>query len=181
MADWGLLTGQEEKNLKGMMAFDHGLSATGVQQALELRQRWLECHRVLEARAVTEAVAATVTDTVTHPAADPASEHKSSAVHHPSHDEALFCGADRVFSSPLTRAAETAVLALSGHPTAAEAITMLRSAREIRRIGGLDTVGDATGPGIEARTLREMSSVLGETQAEQFLASLLCWYCWCCC
>lgn len=72
-----------------MLSNDHGLSATGIQQCLDLNRRW---------RAAAEAAA----------------EQKHDA------DEqsftAKFLRADFVFSSPLTRAIQTGIISLKGHP-----------------------------------------------------------------
>lgn len=54
-------------------------------------------------------------------------------------------------SSPLTRALQTALLALQGHPSLRTApedgggLTLLRCAREVKGVGSLDSIGRATG------------------------------------
>ena len=56
--------------------------------------------------------------------------------------EDKFSSAGKVFSSPLTRALQTALLALEGHQALkARGITCLRSAREVKGVGGLDCLG----------------------------------------
>lgn len=51
--------------------------------------------------------------------------------------EDRFVTAGKVFASPLTRALQTALLSLEGHPaTIKKGVTCLRSAREIKSVGG---------------------------------------------
>lgn len=80
----------------------------------------------------------------------------------------LFMHADGVYSSPLTRALETAVVALEDHPALlSNGLTLYSVVREIKRIGGLDTVGVECGDGIEHRLRAEMASILGYPRAEE--------------
>lgn len=83
--------------------------------------------------------------------------------------ERRFMNADAVFSSPLTRAASTALVSLQGHPCIVnKGVMLLRTAREIKNLGGLDTVGKKFGPEIAVRVQQQLGDVLGEGQFEQF-------------
>jgi broad specificity phosphatase PhoE len=72
-----------------MLNNDHGLSSTGIQQCLDLNQRW-------------------------RGAAAKAAEQKRDAGEESF--TAKFLRADAVFSSPLTRAIQTGLISLKGHP-----------------------------------------------------------------
>lgn len=83
----------------------------------------------------------------------------------------LFMHADKVYSSPLTRALETAVLSMEGHPALlAQGLTIYSVIREVKRIGGLDTVGVEYGEGIENRLRSELAAVLGVSRTDELLA-----------
>jgi hypothetical protein len=82
-----------------------------------------------------------------------------------------FLNAGKVYASPLTRAVETCLLSLRGHPTLTQrGLSLISSAREIKNIGGQDTVGCAVGEGIIARVQAELAAMLGEQEAAQVLA-----------
>lgn len=69
--------------------------------------------------------------------------------------------ATEVWASPLTRAIQTTLLALQGHPALREKGLMLTSdAREIKGRGGFDTVGCAKGPAIQERVRQELLELL---------------------
>jgi broad specificity phosphatase PhoE len=83
----------------------------------------------------------------------------------------LFLHADAIFSSPLTRALETAVLTMNGHPvTKTYGITLYSIIREVKRIGGLDTVGIATGEAIETRLRNELAAIVGSEEADRLVS-----------
>lgn len=70
-----------------------------------------------------------------------------------------FLASDLIYSSPLTRAAQTCIVGLKTHPhLARHNITLLSSCREVKGLGGLDTVGTAFGDRIEARVLEKLGS-----------------------
>jgi len=80
----------------------------------------------------------------------------------------LFMHADGVYSSPFTRALETAVVAMEDHPSLlANGLVLYSVVREVKRIGGFDTVGVESGEGIEHRLRAELASVVGQTRAEE--------------
>jgi len=66
-----------------------------------------------------------------------------------------FLGAELICSSPLTRALMTAIIGLQDHPYLKEDKKMILkpSLREVKKGGGLDTVGVATGADIKKRAM----------------------------
>mmetsp|Transcript_38238 Transcript_38238/g.75280 ORF Transcript_38238/g.75280 Transcript_38238/m.75280 type:complete len:548 (-) Transcript_38238:85-1728(-) len=80
--------------------------------------------------------------------------------------EQLFFEANAAFSSPLTRAAMTALLTLQDHKVAQEGLTLLRTCREIKNQAGFDTVGKVKGVKIIQRSLKKISKLLGEQAAK---------------
>lgn len=82
----------------------------------------------------------------------------------------LFLHADAIYSSPLTRALQTAVLTMNGHPaTKTYGMTLMSTIREVKRIGGLDTVGVAYGEAIESRLRSELAMILGAEEADRLV------------
>lgn len=82
----------------------------------------------------------------------------------------LFLHADAIYSSPLTRALQTAILTMNGHPaTKTYGITLMSTIREVKRIGGLDTVGVACGEAIESRLRSELAMILGAEEADRLV------------
>lgn len=85
----------------------------------------------------------------------------------------LFMRADIVYSSPLTRALQTALAAMCGHSALTKnKLVLYRIIREIKRIGGLDTVGVECGPGIMRRVKAELTAVLGPVKAAELTDSI---------
>jgi hypothetical protein len=73
----------------------------------------------------------------------------------------LFLHADAIYSSPLTRALETAVLSMDGHRALlASGISLYSVIREVKRLGGFDTVGVEYGEGILKRLRAELSQIM---------------------
>ena len=74
-----------------------------------------------------------------------------------------YASAGRCFTSPLTRAVQTAAIVASQHPgrLGGGGVMFLRSAREIKAtVGGLDTVGIEQGSGILDRCATKLSEVM---------------------
>jgi len=119
---------EKNMNVKGMMKFDHPLNEAGRMQASNLNRAWL----------------------------DKVAARKKGDELLPSETKSL--EADCIFTSPLTRATQTALLALEGHPTVEhDGIKLLRAVREIKHIGGFDTVGKEVGAGIAERVHHQFS------------------------
>ena len=82
---------------------------------------------------------------------------------------AAWLAASFLASSPLTRALQTALLALQGHPSmrasaSGGGLTLLRCAREVKGVGSLDSIGRVFGPDCLVRAqkllLEELPEVL---------------------
>ena len=74
-----------------------------------------------------------------------------------------YAGAGRCFTSPLTRAVQTAAIVATQHPSGlgGGGVVFLRSAREIKAtVGGLDTVGIEQGKGILDRSAAKLIEVM---------------------
>jgi len=84
-----------------------------------------------------------------------------------------FLAADAVFCSPLTRAVETALVVLESHAAlVSRGLTLCSCIREVKGLGGMDSVGLEAGRGIRDRVQRELEAKLGAAQAAELLAPL---------
>ena len=85
-----------------------------------------------------------------------------------------FIHADSVYCSPMTRAIETALVGLFGHSALRNPGLHLYSViREIKGVGGLDSVGVAFGSAISERVSTELESKLGRSRTEHITAPLV--------
>jgi len=73
-----------------------------------------------------------------------------------------------VFASPFTRASETALIALQGHPAIQSQLRLLWTIRETKGLGGLDTVGKCVGDEIAARVSSELNEVI-PNEAKEYI------------
>ncbi len=86
-----------------------------------------------------------------------------------------FLAADCAFSSPLTRAVETALFSLENHPCLLNppenggGLHLMSAIREIKGIGGLDTVGKEHGIGLQRRVYDEIMGTVGEVEADKVM------------
>jgi len=77
--------------------------------------------------------------------------------------EELFFQATQIYSSPLTRALQTALISLYEHPTlTTKGLQLLRSCREIKNICGFDTKGKKVGVEIKSRVEKQLVKILEE-------------------
>jgi broad specificity phosphatase PhoE len=73
-------------------------------------------------------------------------KEQQSTKHQKDDDITTFLNATKIFSSPLTRAIETALLTCEDHPALkTNGLTLLRNLREKKNIGSFDTVGQVSG------------------------------------
>jgi broad specificity phosphatase PhoE len=123
---------QSALNLGGMLDHDHCLSRTGVEQCLDFNRRWHEFASVTAAESATIASSsadsaaggsASATDHAPASGSESAASASSLSSAEAAPDlmdgflfEQKFMRADVVYSSPLTRALQTALLTLKGHP-----------------------------------------------------------------
>jgi len=122
-----------------MIGVDHPLTAKGVQQAQLLRRNWQEVVAEYQREASPDDMQAM----------GPACTRLDQ-----------WLAADEVLCSPLTRAVQTAMLSLEGHPRLCSGpIRLLGSIREVKGYFGLDNIGTAVGGGIETRALQELHAL----------------------
>lgn len=156
---------REARNYPGLMAFDHPLTSEGIKQCEELRGKWLEACRLSNGDHQPEQG-----DLIEVGGMDNLSDPREGAG---DSDEALwakaFARADLLVSSPLTRAVETAVVALEGHQE--RKLRLQPNAREAKGRGGLDSVGKCMGREIVRRCEEKLKESMGPERARECLAS----------
>ena len=89
-----------------------------------------------------------------------------------------FFAVPKIFSSPLTRALQTALLSCQGHPALVNKLHMMPSCREIKGIGGFDTMGKAAGEDIAVRARDELLEEMDVSEVEKVprhISSNDCW------
>jgi broad specificity phosphatase PhoE len=130
---------QRERDLATMASFDHALTARGVMQALRLNRRW---RRAL-------------------PDQFSGSDNASEGPSYPEDEPylALLAKIDFIASSPLTRAVQTALCGAWGHKKLESGLTLRAGLREVKNVGGLDTVGRVVGEKIKPRAVSELVTV----------------------
>jgi broad specificity phosphatase PhoE len=141
------------KDLREMITrVDHSLTRDGVENANELHDLW-QARRGGGRRTVCDG--------------DTLAELTDQQL------EEGFAGVDLVFSSPLTRAVQTARIVLHDHPAVSRhGIVLLRAAREIKRALSLDSVGKASGLEVAERAHELLARVVGEHNAKAVQARI---------
>jgi broad specificity phosphatase PhoE len=83
-------------------------------------------------------------------------------------------GATTIFCSPLTRAIQTTLIGLQAHPVlTAKGLVLTKDAREVKKIGGFDTVGMAHGVDmIKERVKKEVSTLYSNADDVQRLTGV---------
>lgn len=133
---------QAGKNFGKMLAFDHGLTQEGVEQAITLNHMWRSgLERYSPSRGYVS---------------DPGFVRYLCSDKDRLYIEA-FADVDTIFSSPLTRAIQTAVFSMKEHKALEQGIILSSVIREVKNVGGLDTVGKAFGGSIALRMIEESS------------------------
>lgn len=127
---------QHDVDIAGMLGdTDHGLSQVGLQQA--------------------EALAAKIK--ATRSPHRPGLDEGSLPADAPESVYQQFFAADRLYSSPLTRAVQTALVALQDHPSAAACgLTLRAELREVKTRFGRDTIGKVRGDDIGPHVHEEL-------------------------
>ncbi|CAK0880343.1 unnamed protein product [Prorocentrum cordatum] len=143
---------QHEMDISGLAGFDHPLSKEGIAQSRAFNEAWSK---------PTEAWSKPTED-----GSDAARWQQD------------FRQVTSVFSSPLTRAVQTCLLALRGHPAlGAGPVRLLECAREVNSVGGVDSVGMAVGQAIEARVRKELADAIGEAETAQTMSPICPYSC----
>lgn len=141
----------------GMLSdVDHPLDAKGIAQCKDFNQKWQDEVKRREDGAPTD-------DEAGAGAADL--------------DD--FLSADAIYSSPLCRAMQTCLIGLDGHPAlkadaAKPQVTCLSSAREVKKVGGMDTVGGHVGDDILDNAKAQTSRVLGHDEVDRMMGHIAC-------
>ncbi|KAK3236538.1 hypothetical protein CYMTET_53327, partial [Cymbomonas tetramitiformis] len=144
---------KEEMALHKMIGFDHPLTAEGAGQAFTLRERWESVSKSCATVNLLDSPPTSPKD-----GADSAAQGWVQS----------FLSAGEILCSPLTRALQTALLALCSHPTAmTQGIKLSRAAREIKGVGGLDTVSRCTGKAITERVEEKLSELMEADQVHE--------------
>jgi len=134
---------ENNKNLSQMLHFDHGLDENGIQAARELNQTWKK--------------------QLTSPDNDIMRDLMK-----------RFIEAGTIYSSPLTRALSTALLVLQDHPSlASQELHLLSNAREVKNLGGLDTVGTRSGEDIISHVNEELAKILSPTDLHSVMLPMI--------
>ena len=181
--------------------YDHPLNSKGMRQALGVHHAWASAARSSAGSAAMAAALSTgggeddasagasaaslaeisLRDSVAKPVDAQAAAEQQAADQIPKSDAETarvqqIIEASRMYASPLTRAVQTAMLAFEGHPCLGErelGMTLLCSAREVKNLGGFDTVGDALGDDIPKRAMEKLSDHLtGSPAWREQLANL---------
>lgn len=140
----------------GMLSdVDHPLDETGITQCKEFNQKWRDEVKRRDDGA---------------PADDEAGVQAA--------DLDDFLSADAIYASPLCRATQTCLIGLDGHPAlradaAKPQVTMLSSARELKKVGGMDTVGGHVGDGILDNVKAQTSRVLGQDEVDKIMGHVV--------
>ena len=129
---------------------DHSLTREGIENAEELHALWKsKCGRQSELPVDLVSLRDVTTERL----------------------EEGFAQVDIAFSSPLTRAVQTAQIVLRDHVAVEKrGIVLLRTAREIKRALSLDTVGKACGSDIPVRARDLLARVVGVEAARRLSA-----------
>jgi broad specificity phosphatase PhoE len=146
--------GEKNMDVFEMLGVDHALNQTGVEQALSFNAKWKAFEKGQRAGGNEDGGSS-------------GSVGSSSSFSDLHALQRRFLAAERVISSPLTRALETALLTCRDHPALDPArggqdLMLFRNLRE-KKNGkmSLDTVGKATGPEIEVRVRKELMQTQG--------------------
>lgn len=76
----------------------------------------------------------------------------------------MFREADQAIASPLSRAVQTALITLHGHPALSKGLTLSRLIREQKNTGGFDTVGSAVGSDISKKVEEALAKEFAEKE-----------------
>lgn len=142
-----------------LQSVDHGLSKTGVEQALDLRRRLLDARRRVQEKRLSENDATRKDDG--HEMGAPVLEE--ALIHR------MFNCCTSILFSPLARAVQTGLLALQDHPRLwSHGATLCPWAREIKMSATWrDCIGAGTGPAIKKRATQMLRGKISEPGVER--------------
>jgi phosphohistidine phosphatase SixA len=135
---------QERRDIIGMMSeVDHPLDSGGIEQCQSFNGAWQAARAADEAGTLSAKESAEIRQ---------------------------FLQSESVWTSPLTRAAQTCLIGLQGHPALQKDartphVTLLATAREIKKFGGQDTVSKTAGVDVMKRAREQMGLATTEGAA----------------
>ena len=165
---------QRDINFASMMKFDHPLTLVGVQQSQALGERAaIACSHGRAGILVNANVSSMSPPTLSPPSSPPPSSpfRSTSQVteHQYSAQGAELCASyeecETCYVSPLTRTVQTSCLLLQSHPNTFIGKmhqVCLQSLREIKGVGGLDTVGIEQGDAILERARKKLAELVND-------------------
>lgn len=173
---------QNDGKYLNLLDIDHALSSEGVQQAERLNTRWKDTlastrkseilgrqSRSSSLRRVTFLLPdenATNQQLVFHGGTESQRDQPLPEISREDY-EFIFQGAQQIYSSPLTRALQTTLIALQHHPVIEQKGVILYSQiREAKKtVGGLDCIGLAVDQEIKTRAFDSLISLVGNERA----------------
>lgn len=165
--------GKADKNIKGMLSqYDHELTNLGIDQATNFNAAWKSACYDAGLSLDSQQCSGTENHSGNN---DTKSSEMSVGATDLGSDIATFLSAQAIFSSPLTRAIQTALLTCEDHPLlrdpSSPGLTLLRTLREVKCIGCFDTVGRFTGDDIPQHIHSLLCADLGEERADKIMAA----------
>ena len=166
---------QKNRRLEKMVAFDHPLTRQGADESLHLQRQWEAARMAANGETVAPQPSAhapsfDLLQLDDPPPAGGASDGAAAPPPPPGDHEvdrwlSAFLHAELIVCSPLTRAVQTAVLGLHTHPTlVSRGLTLARAAREVKGVGGLDSVSKSVGQEIMRRSRAMLMEELEDGQ-----------------
>lgn len=171
---------QRDINIANMMRFDHPLTLFGVQQAQALGGRAaVACSQAQAGVLVHANVTSTSPPTMSPPSSPSSPKSRSPSLMVAENEGSELCESygrcTTCYVSPLTRAVQTACFMLQSHPLTAQGVmrqVCLQSIREIKGVGGLDTVGIEQGDGVLDRAKKKLAEIVNDQAASRLGAGM---------
>jgi broad specificity phosphatase PhoE len=171
---------QRDINIASMIKFDHPLTLAGVQQAQALGGRAAVAISHADAGVLVHANVMSLSPPTMSPPSSPSSPiRRTCSGEVNGSDQTVNDGAELCVSyencftcyvSPLTRAVQTACLLLQNHPRRMQGVlkqVCLQSLREVKGVGGLDTVGIAQGENVLVRAREKLAEIVNPQAASR--------------
>ena len=150
--------GKRDSNLIKLIGdYDHPLNSQGVKQAVHLNQQWKQKCSVPLIPGMFPGVNKSHQNQRKHIKSQLEKAHQT------------FLNAEIIISSPMTRACQTALVSLQGHPALAnKPLLLFRNLREKKgSIRSLDCVGSVVGQRIKERVKEELLKIVNEEVVDE--------------
>lgn len=185
-SEWNL--GKKNGDLTRVMKYDHPLTELGCTQASEVNAKWKACRDDPKYKSVTaqkQGFSLFGGWSRKNKDADDTSGVSPTSLGRPTKMEKLspsemaarneeyvrrFLESKCILSSPLTRALQTCLLVLEDHDgmtSHEKGVRLYRNIREVKNVGGQDTVGEKCGAEILPNARDKLSAVLGAKRAKK--------------